>query len=71
MFITLGNVADIAITAGQTNRAKGHQGIITFIAERGMPGFRSRELHGKLGMRGTALGELIFENCPVPHKSTA
>ena len=68
-FITQGNVADIAITAAQTDKAKRHQGIVAFIAERGRPGFRSRELHGKLGMRGTAIAELIFENLQIPDEN--
>ena len=66
MFISQGDIADVVTTGAQTQKGSRHVGIIAFIVERGMHGFRSRPLHGKLGLHGTALGELIFENLRIP-----
>ncbi len=69
MFISQGDIADVVTTGAQTQKGSRHAGIIAFIVERGMPGFRSRPLHGKLGLRGTALAELIFENLRIPDEN--
>lgn len=69
MYITHGDVADVVTTSAQTAKGKRHEGIITFLIERGMPGFRSRPLHGKLGWHGTAMAELIYENLRIPEKN--
>jgi glutaryl-CoA dehydrogenase len=36
------------------------------LVERGMEGFSTPEMHGKLSLRASATGELIFENVKVP-----
>lgn len=69
MFISQGDIADVIITGAQTQKGSRHAGIIAFIVERGMPGFRSRKLEGKLGLHGTALGELIYENLRIPDEN--
>ncbi len=69
MFISQGDVADVAITGAQTQRGSRHVGIVAFVVERRMPGFRSRKLEGKLGLHGTAIAELIFENLKIPDEN--
>jgi alkylation response protein AidB-like acyl-CoA dehydrogenase len=43
-----------------------HQGISSFILERGADGFVISEGDEKLGMRGSDWGELSFQDCRVP-----
>ena len=39
------------------------------IVEKGMPGFSVGAPHKKMGLRGCAQGDLIFENCRVPKEN--
>lgn len=67
IWITNGNIADVAVVFALTDadkRAKG--GITAFIVEKGFPGFRVGKVDRKMGLRGSHTAELIFENCEVP-----
>lgn len=66
MFITNGGVAGLALVFAQTDKSKGYRGITCFLVERGTPGFSSRAIHGKMGVRSSNTAELIFEDCRVP-----
>ena len=58
---------DYVIVFALTDKAKKtHGGITAFIVDRGTPGFRLGKLEDKLGIRGAAVSELIFEECRVP-----
>jgi alkylation response protein AidB-like acyl-CoA dehydrogenase len=46
-----------------TDRAAAQHGISAFIIDRGTPGFRPGKKENKLGLRASATGEVIFENC--------
>jgi len=61
MWITNGNLADVAVVWAQTD-----DGIRGFLVERGMPGYTSSEIHGKLSMRASVTSSLAFNNCRVP-----
>jgi glutaryl-CoA dehydrogenase len=62
MWITNSPVADIAVVW-----AKGEDGVIKgMIVEKGMPGFSAPEIHGKLSLRASITGELVFEDVRVP-----
>lgn len=65
-WISNATVADLALVFAQTDPAKGHDGIAAFLVEKGTPGFSTRPITGKLGLRASDTGELIFENCAVP-----
>ncbi len=65
-WISNGTVADLALVFAQTDPSKGHDGIAAFLIEKGTPGFSTRSITGKLGLRASDTGELIFENCSVP-----
>ncbi len=65
-WISNATVADLALVFAQTDNAKGHEGIAAFLVKKGTPGFSTRAITGKLGLRASDTGELIFENCPVP-----
>ncbi len=62
MFITQGTVGGCCVVLAITDPAAGKRGITAFLLEPGMPGFTSRSLHDKLGMRSSDTAELIFEN---------
>ena len=62
MWITNSPVADMAIVwaKNEEGRIKG------MIVERGMKGFSTPEIHGKLSLRASITGELVFEDVRVP-----
>ena len=61
MWITNGNVADIAIVWAQTD-----DGIQGFIVEKGMPGFAAQEIKHKMSLRASVTSSLFFDNVRVP-----
>jgi glutaryl-CoA dehydrogenase len=62
MWISNAPFADIAVVW-----AKDESGLIHgLIVERGMEGFSTPEMHGKLSLRASATGELIFVDVKVP-----
>jgi butyryl-CoA dehydrogenase len=66
IFITNAEYADVYIVFAMTDKAKGTRGISAFILEKGMPGFRVGKKEEKMGIRGSATCELVFENVQVP-----
>jgi alkylation response protein AidB-like acyl-CoA dehydrogenase len=69
MWITNGGVAGLAIVAAQTDKAKRHRGITSFLVEKGTPGFSSKDIENKLGLHACNTAELILQNCRVPEES--
>lgn len=65
MFITNGTTADVALVFARTG-GPGHRGISAFLVPTDAPGLTRREIHGKLGLRGQATGELRFDGVRVP-----
>jgi alkylation response protein AidB-like acyl-CoA dehydrogenase len=66
VWISNGGVAGLAIVFAQTDKNRGHRGIGAFLVDRDSPGFSSRDMHGKLGLRASNTGELFLEDCRVP-----
>lgn len=65
MWITNSPVADIAVVW-----AKDEEGIVRgIIVEKGMKGFSAPEIHGKLSLRASVTGELVFEDVRVPKEN--
>jgi alkylation response protein AidB-like acyl-CoA dehydrogenase len=62
-FTTNAHYADICVAMAVTNRAAAQHGISAFAIEKGAPGFRCGKKENKLGLRASATGEVIFENC--------
>ena len=69
IFITNGGEADIYIIFAMTDKSKGTKGISAFIVEKDFPGVRIGTKEKKMGIRGSATTELIFENCIVPKEN--
>ena len=74
-WISTGSVADICIVFARTDPSRGctpgqgSKGISAFIIEKNTPGFTSREIKGKLGLRAANTAELFFQDCPVPENA--
>jgi len=66
MFITQGAYGDVFVILALTSPEKRQKGITAFIVDKGTPGFSSRPIHGKLGMRSSDTAELVLENVEVP-----
>jgi hypothetical protein len=62
-FTTNAHYADVCVAMAVTDRAAAQHGISAFVIERNTPGFRPGKKENKLGLRASATGEVIFENC--------
>lgn len=69
IFITNANYASVFVVFAMTDKSKGNKGISAFIVEKDFPGFSIGKKEKKLGIRGSATAELIFENCIVPKEN--
>ncbi|MCX7041938.1 MAG: acyl-CoA dehydrogenase family protein [Gammaproteobacteria bacterium] len=61
MWITNGNLADVAIVWAQTD-----EGIQGFLIDKGTPGFAAQEVHKKMSLRASVTSALFFDNVRVP-----
>lgn len=66
IFITNGGEAHVYVIFAMTDKSKGVKGISAFIVEKGTPGFSIGKHEKKMGIRGSATTELIFEDCRIP-----
>jgi len=62
MWISNAPFADIAVVWAKDETGR----IYGLVVERGMEGFSTPEMHGKLSLRASATGELIFVDVKVP-----
>ncbi|MCK9338427.1 MAG: acyl-CoA dehydrogenase [Bacteroidales bacterium] len=69
IFITNAGYAHVYIVMAMTDKSLGTKGISAFIVEKGMKGFSFGKKEKKMGIRGSATCELIFENCEVPKEN--
>lgn len=69
IFITNGYYADTYIVIAVTDRSKGSRGTSAFIVEKGWEGFSFGTKEKKMGIRGSATYELIFDNVKVPKEN--
>ena len=72
-FITNGSYADvyiiIAVTGVVEKRGRKVKEISSFIVEKGTPGFTFGTKEKKMGIRGSATYELIFQDCRIPKEN--
>ena len=69
IFITNASYANVFIVMAMTDKSQGTRGISAFIVEKGFKGFSIGKKEKKMGIRGSATCELIFENCEVPKEN--
>ena len=73
-FITNGKEADVYIIIAYTDVVEDKRGrkkkiLSAFIVEKGTPGFSFGTKEKKMGIRGSATYELIFEDCRIPKEN--
>lgn len=69
VFITNGEYADIYVVIAMTDKSKGNRGISAFIVEKGTKGFSFGKKERKMGIRGSATCDLVFEDCRIPKEN--
>ncbi len=65
-WITNGGEADLYTVFVLTDKSKGARGASCLIVEKGTEGFSFGKKEDKMGIRGSATRELVFDNCRVP-----
>jgi alkylation response protein AidB-like acyl-CoA dehydrogenase len=65
-FTTNAHYADVCVAMAVTDRTAARHGISAFIFEKDTPGFRPGKKENKLGLRASATGEVVFNNCRLP-----
>jgi butyryl-CoA dehydrogenase len=66
MWISLGNVAEVALVFAQADPESAHRGICCFLVPTDSDGFSTQEVHGKLGLRASDTAELALDGIEVP-----
>ncbi|HJO60622.1 MAG TPA: acyl-CoA dehydrogenase family protein [SAR202 cluster bacterium] len=61
--------ASIFVTLATSDTSKKHKGIEALIVESDTEGIVTNQLHGKMGVRASTVGEIIFDNALVPAKN--
>lgn len=67
-WISNGCISQLALVIAQGDKSKGHKGMSAFLVETDTPGFSTREIKPKLGLRASVTSELFLDNVRV-HKS--
>jgi acyl-CoA dehydrogenase len=66
-FITNGDLASVITVIARTGPAGARKRHLSaFLVERGFPGFRVARTQDTMGLRGSHIAELVFEDCEVP-----
>ena len=65
-FITNARMARVFTVFAVTDRTKGNKGISAFIVPRDAKGFTISRFQPTMGLRGSHVAELLFEECEIP-----
>jgi butyryl-CoA dehydrogenase len=66
MWISMGNVSELALVFAQTDPDKKHKGLACFMVPTSTDGYGSQEIHGKLGLRSSDTAEISLDEVQVP-----
>jgi butyryl-CoA dehydrogenase len=66
MWISMGNVAEVALVFAQTDPDMKHRGLACFLVPTATDGYSSQEIHGKLGLRSSDTAEISLDEVEVP-----
>jgi alkylation response protein AidB-like acyl-CoA dehydrogenase len=69
MWISMGNVAELALVFAQTDPEKKHKGLACFLVPTATDGYSSQEIHGKLGLRSSDTAEISLDEVEVPEEA--
>jgi glutaryl-CoA dehydrogenase len=62
MWITNGSIADVALIWAKCEDEK----VRGFLVEKGTPGFKSQDIHGKYSLRASVTSSLALSDCKIP-----
>ncbi len=62
LWITNGSISDVAVVWAKTEDEKVHG----FLVEKGTPGFKAWDVHGKWSLRASITSGLAFNDCEIP-----
>jgi len=62
MWITNGSIADVALVWAKCEDGK----VRGFLIERGTPGFKAQDIHGKYSLRASVTSSLSMTDCKIP-----
>ncbi|MDX6662393.1 MAG: hypothetical protein QOG09_495 [Solirubrobacterales bacterium] len=65
MWISLGNVAEVALIFAQTDPELKHRGLACFLVPTASDGFATQEIHGKLGLRASDTASISLDEVEV------
>ncbi len=65
MWISLGNIAEVALLFAQSDPERAHRGICCFLVPTDSDGFSAQEVHGKLGLRASDTAALSLDAVEV------
>src|ERR1700690_3298100 len=65
MWITSGSIADVAVVWAKCEDEK----IRGFLVEKGTPGFKAWDVHGKWSLRASVTSGLAFTDCEIPEEN--
>jgi glutaryl-CoA dehydrogenase len=65
MWITNAPLAHVAVVWAKVDDG-GPESIAGFVVERGMAGFETPTVHGKMSLRASVTGEIVLDGCRVP-----
>ena len=68
MWITNSPIADVAVVWAKIDDG-GAESIRGFVVERGMKGFETPTVHGKMSLRSSITGEIVLDECRVPARN--
>jgi glutaryl-CoA dehydrogenase len=68
MWITNSPFADVAVVWAKVDDG-GPESIRGFLVERGMKGFETPTVHGKMSLRASTTGEIVLDGCRVPEEN--
>jgi alkylation response protein AidB-like acyl-CoA dehydrogenase len=69
MWISMGNVSELALVFAQTDPEKKHKGLACFMVPTSTEGYGSQEIHGKLGLRSSDTAEISLDDVEVPDEA--
>ena len=62
MWITNGSIADVALVWAKCEDGK----VRGFLIEKGTPGFKAKDIHGKYSLRASVTSSLAMSDCKIP-----
>src|SRR5579859_4155104 len=65
MWITSGSIADVAVVWAKCEDEK----VRGFLVEKGTPGFKAWDVHGKWSLRASVTSGLSFSDCEIPEEN--